>query len=147
MSGTPGHKLETIIFGRCKLMSITAWKAGTGPGLLLRVSHYQATDFSALFPTLFPISQWTAPWTTYTLQSPTVLTHILRQVCGAISTPAIMSPGNVKVNRRNMEFSFLWAHSPERSPGGSVSWHHYDWIFSNCIIMYMPTVSDILQIN
>lgn len=74
------------------------------------------TDSSLL--SLFPISLLIAPWTTSTLQSSTHLTHILRQVSEPISTPLIMCPVNVKLNRRNMEFPFPWVHSPERSPVG-----------------------------
>lgn len=116
MPGTSGHKLDTIVLGRCELMSITACKAGTGKGLCLWVGHYPATDSSPV--SLFPISPLIAPWITSTLQSPTHLLHILRQASETISTPLIMCPVHVKLNRKNMEFSFPWVHSPERSPMG-----------------------------
>ena len=145
MPGTSGHKLDATILGRYELMSTTACKAGTGKVLCLWVGHYSATDSSSL--SLFPISPLVAPWTTSTLQSPTCLTHILRQASEPISTPLIMYTLNVKLNRRNMEFSLPWVQSPERSSSRSVSWHHYDWIWSNCIIMCISTVSGILQMN
>lgn len=84
MSGTSGHKLDSIVLGRDELMDYI---------------HSSVSNTCLLC----------------------ILSH-----CEAISPPVILCLVNVKLNRKNMEFSFPWAHSPERSPGGNVSWYCYD---------------------